>query len=244
MLTTLFYYDYYKPYMIGGVTSNKNMPAQRIKRASAKQDVIDRTFNAPNGAVIERNMSVKAEVISYARNFSSGVTGIKDGAKSLINNADYIKFTAHSEGMDSAVEWLQEEVASFAGAFNKANDFAKNQEHSTAVSDFVDDVAGELLSNADSLAPAGLSFNANGSLLVNEGVFGEDISFARLSSLLEGLTETVGKVYKTATDFLTAPLSEHMGFRSLSYYYDYRLGGIAHNSMNIVSSGLIVDVSI
>jgi hypothetical protein len=224
------------------VTSQKTSPAQRLKKANVKEDVLAQQFNSAQGAPIERNMFVKSDVINYARNFSSGVTGVKNMAKSLSNNADYIKFAAHSEGMESAIDWLKEEAADFADAFNKANDFAKNQKHSAAVADFADDVAGILLDDADEVGSAGLSF-IDGKLSFNEEIV-NDFSYSRLSAVLDGIAETANKIYKTASDFLQTPLSDHMGFKSLSYYYDYRLGGIAHNNMNIVSSGMIIDVTI
>jgi S-formylglutathione hydrolase FrmB len=107
----------------------------------------------------------------------------------------------------------------------------------------MDDVTDVLLSHMDELGSAGLFFDTRGHLAYNEFVAG-GFDFNKLRSALDGLAEAAEKIYNKTTDFLTVPLSEHMSFYPLSYYYDYRLGGIAQNMYEVVSSGLIVDVAI
>jgi hypothetical protein len=52
------------------------------------------------------------------------------------------------------------------------------------------------------------------------------------------------KVYKKTADFLDKPLSEHMSFRPLSYYYSYKFGAVTHNPFRLVESGMLVDLAV
>jgi len=48
-------------------------------------------------------------------------------------------------------------------------------------------------------------------------------------------------VYESTGDFLQLPLSEHMNFRNLKYYYNYKTGSISKDSFTIIESGMIVN---
>ncbi len=49
----------------------------------------------------------------------------------------------------------------------------------------------------------------------------------------------VMKMDEKLKEFLKTPLSEHMNFRNLGYYYNYKYGSIRENTFSLIESGML-----
>ena len=229
MVTNVYYYNYYAPYILSNY--------RRKKIADFPRGEI---FMLDEDETYVLNKALKKEVVNYAAEFSGVVNGLKDSSKNIIRDARGFLKNEREEGYITAVRWLGEDLADFVNSYNKSKAFAAKNKDSRFFIDFSDNLAYDLSVSLKALSGYRISGENNGRLSFDENAFAVmtrgSIRHANRQNL-----PFFEHIYDSTGDFLKTPLSEHMNFKDLKYYYNYKTGVITRDSFAVIGSGMIVN---
>lgn len=245
MLTNIFYYDFYKPYIFKNEKLTSKLPVNYAKNEGQKKNVSSNSKE--NEYSFFLNKTYKTEIVNYAESISFDLNSIKNAAKNIINNSLSIF------NFDALKENFKSELNEFEKNYNSYLDFAdKNKNNSPLLSNFADNLQYRVETNLDSLSNFGISFDDE--LLETDG---NNLSFSRLnfdenffdSLSQEYILKNVGElknfcktIYDDTCEIMTVPMEEHMNFKNLNYYYNYIFANENHNTVQIIETGMLVDI--
>ncbi len=228
MLTTMFYYGYYKPYLVKDVDGDLSSVKSKII-VSNKSDIINN-----RDATFLLNKSLKNEVVKYAKDVSVSVTSIKEASKNVMKSIDdYSKSSIFSR--ESALNQLDYELETFANNFNMACDTFKNQNHSQNLTIFYEKLSSQITENSKRLKNLGLVIDESGHLILDK---------SRQNLKVDLDKELFDTIYNNSLEILTEPLAEHMSFKGLGYYYNYKYGTMVSDTFKIIESGMLLDKAV
>ena len=236
MLTTLFYYSHYAPYFISnGSQRSAALPRKpMITEKSTPEQRKTQTFFL--------NKSLKNEIVKYARDISSSVSGVKEGARQLVSDMERFNKNAEEEGLDTAKKWISDDLKSFTEAFEQAELFMETQNQSRGLRDFIDGVKYILYTNKEGIGEIGMRTDGEKIAFLPEALSrmnGRQVNVAIGRSI-----SVFDEIYNRSTDLLTSPMTEHMNFKGFQYHYNYKMGNFVTDSFNMIESGMVMDMVI
>jgi len=235
MLTSLYYYGLYKPYMIRE-TGAASRVAPTVRRSV-------KTSEAARAQSVLLNKALKSDVVTYAREASFSVTGLRGAAGKLVNEAEVFGRKARAEGLDGAQEAFAKRAEDFVEVYNKAHEFTQAQEHSESLRMFGVDAAGVLEQNDEALSAMGFAFDAEGKLQFDRSKM-DSMDAAAMQWALGDAESTFKEVYDLAQEVLKEPLANHMHFKGLRFYYNYKMGAVQDNTFKMIEAGMIADYAV
>ena len=232
MLTSIYYYRYYRPYMMRTLGPTGAVAPKRAPIAKKPEP-------EPNLSVL-LNKSLKVDVVTHARQTSASINGVKDGARRVTHAMEGFNQNAYRYGLPMAREDVSSELMAFANSFNKSVEFMSGQPHSRSLQDFAEDLVALVLRSRREFEFVDIFTEDGRSLLFAEEDFLErdqdDLNIAFGQSI-----GTFMQTYKDSTAMLNMPLTEHMNFQNLNYFYNYRMGTLVDETFKIIESGLIIN---
>jgi len=234
MLTNLHYYGHYRRYA--------SQPA-RVRHAPRTADWV--TFGRksavdvrmPQETSVQLNAAYKSETINYARNLTRNVVGLKDSAKMFVYDAAGQAFG------DDSWQWIEEDIENFVSAYNGLRKIAAHQGHSLLLTDFTASMDSYTRLNREKILKLGLKINRERNLefagQVPKQLRGQD-----MRTSLDSVSEFFKQSYRNTASLLEHPLTKHMNFRSLSFYYNYRFGPSGENAFTLMENGILLDVAV
>ena len=236
MLTSIFYYNIYRPYLVGNVTNRgNNIYSPKKERINTGRERPDQT-----GRIFVLNKALRREIVEYAQAVSHGVTDFREATKHTVTNMETFNRTVHSDGFYYAVSNLAHELESFTGYFNKSSAFLQTQVHSAGLRAYSSEMAENIFHNRERLEMLGITLLSDGRMFFSrnqvESMTHREINLAIGENLaiFEGLRAFSGQL-------MTEPLLEHMRFRGLKYHYNYRLGTMEAEGYSLIEAGMLVD---
>ncbi|MDR2904207.1 MAG: hypothetical protein LBU77_06850 [Clostridiales bacterium] len=243
MLTSIYYYNYYKPYLVKGSGRSEKTASFVAAPARARTETV---YDGKHAYIL--NTARKSTVVDYIRGLSSNITGLKESAKNLADSVTRYQNASHKHmETDSEKDWLANSLKEFAEDYTAAYAFSKEHPHSAALSQFAGRIENELAA-AESLSErkdsaAFLKRDQNGGLTFDAERFNQTGADDILKEL-RWINPAATEIKNATIDFLAEPLSEHMAFRDLEYYYNYQYGTEAASAFRLVDSGLLLDLVI
>ena len=234
MLTSIYYYRYYRPYMLRTLEPTGAV-APKLAPIAKKPDL------EPNASFL-LNKSMKVDVISHARQTSASINGVKDGARRVSQKMEGFNQRAYRYGLPDARAAVSAQLAGFADSFNKSVEFMSGQTHSTSLNNFADDLTALALHGRRQLEYVDI-FTENGrSLIFAEEDFLKKDEDA-LNIAFGHSIEIFLRTYRDSTAMLNMPLTEHMNFQNLSYFYNYRMGTLVDETFKLIESGNAMNIA-
>lgn len=236
MLTSVFYYNMYKPYIVGNVNNrgNEGYAPRNARIAAGRQN------NEPSGRIFVLNKALRNEIVNYAQAVSHGVTDLREATKRTALDMESFNGTVYRDGWDYAIETLAENLEGFADYFNRSAGFMQAQTHSAGLRAYSNEVSENVHHNRERLEMLGLTLSEEGHMAFSrEQVVGMNhdeinVAIGENIEIFEGL--------RTYTQqLLTEPLIEHMRFRGLSYHYNYSMGTMETEGYSLLEAGMLVD---
>ena len=236
MLTSVFYYNIYRPYLVGNVTNRgNNIYSPKKERINTGRERPEQT-----GRIFVLNKALRKEIVDYAQAVSHGITDFREATKHTVTNMETFNRTVHREGFYYAVENLAYDLENFAEYFNKSSFFLQTQVHSDGLRAYSNEVAENIYHNRDRLEMLGISLAADGHMYFSKGQV-ESMTHSEINlaigenlAIFEGLRAFSGQI-------MTEPLLAHMGFTGLQYHYNYRLGTMEAEGYSLIEAGMLVD---
>ena len=236
MLTSIFYYNIYRPYLVGNVTNRGNsLYSPKKERIST-----GRERPAESGRIFVLNKALRKEIVDYAQAVSHGVTDFREATKHTVTSMETFNRTVHREGFYLAVENLTHDLESFTEYFNKSSAFLQTQSHSDGLRAYSSEVTENIYHNRDRLEMLGISLSGEGSMYFSRDQVASmthqeiNLAIGENLAIFEGLRAFSGQL-------LTEPLLEHMRFTGLKYHYNYRLGTMEAEGYSLIEAGMLVD---
>ncbi|MCI8804494.1 MAG: hypothetical protein HFE59_01105 [Clostridiales bacterium] len=247
MLTNIFYYDFYKPYIFKNEKIASKHPVNYPKTENRKTSSFSgQSEENKNEYSFFLNKSFKNEIVNYAETISIDLNSIKNLAKNIINKTDSY--------FDTVKENLKSELKEFKKRYNTYTDFAdKNYKHSPLLSNFSDSLKYRVESNYELLSKFGISYvggnvdadenleSEYGKLFFDENYF-DSLSTKNISENIKELREFCKSIYNDTCEIMTVPMEEHMNFKNLNYYYNYIFSNEKPNTVKIIETGMLVDI--
>lgn len=236
MLTNMFYYNYYKPFLFNEKPLTPTRRTSRTETTSSSKDskkVAESDKSDSNHSFLLNKM-LKKDIVDYASEFSSNINAIKDSSKFMSEDISYKK--------NSSEEGLYEKgLEDFAQDFNKLKTFSETSDSgSPMMSKFFNDIQGTISKFDVVISELGLSVDNNSVMHFDENkIDPSNKDFEQKKNIGKIFFK---EVYDKSCDFLSTPLSEHMNFKNLDYYYNYTYSSKDKNyHFNFIESGMIVD---
>ncbi len=230
MLTTMFYYDYYKPFII------EDRSRQLKRRQPLTMPVSD------SDTKVLLNKSLKSEIITYARRVSGDLNNLSGSTRKLLYDVDNFNKHVHDGRLGSAKQKITEDLEFLAKTYNLSEDFLSKQEHSPMLSELLNRLKGFFMAYEDNFKSLGLTLSDDGKLSFNQETF-SGLSYIGVNRLIGENYQVINELDDIVTAATDAPLSEHMNFRGLSYYYNYKMGTVSASTFMLIETGMIVDVA-
>jgi hypothetical protein len=239
MLTNIYYYDIYRPYILSN-RGPSNVTPKRVRIADRRAAVQPE----PNGQTYILNKSLKDEIVQYAHDVSYGVTTLRGSTRRIVADMEHFNRDVHEEGFASARAGLAEDLDEFAGNYNTGANFMRNQQHSTDLRWFSYEMADNVYYNRERLEMLGLSLSEAGQLSFN-GKHLTGLSEDRINIAIGENIQIFSDMHRHTNTVLKEPLSEHMKFKGLSYHYNYKMGAmVADDGFGIIESGLLINKAV
>ena len=236
MLTNLFYYHFYKPYIFKTSESGQQPAMPKQKKIADKRQAAE-SFR------VLLNKSLNHEVVEYARGISTSVVGTKETVKNLVQDMTNFNKNMHKRGADTAKRWIKYDLLEFVDSYNASTQFLAEQKHSDNLRGFSERLEDNVSMNIERLARVGITRHQDGKLSLNTEAFNR-LDEGRLNTAIGETLSTFKDIYSDSSDVLSEPLKEHMNFRSLGYYYNYKLGKMENDTFKIIESGMIIDMAV
>lgn len=235
MLTSVYYYNHYKPYILKNYNNEKIADVKGIKRQVSADNPFKEKFILNN--------SVKQEVMSYATYLSGSVNHLRDSSRDVLYEIHNFKRNAVENGLDTAKEDLSEGIDAFVDAYNNNVNFKRESTKSRSLNFFINDLTYDVSISTTALSKFGVELSGSGEMSFNKEYF-DSLKGSEVMEANKHNYSLFKNVYDATGDFLTMPLAEHMGFKNLGYYYNYKLGTMEKDSFRLIQSGMIIDTAV
>ncbi|GHU54577.1 hypothetical protein AGMMS49975_15160 [Clostridia bacterium] len=236
MLTEIFYYNHYKPYIL------KNYGVKKIGRPEKITRDYDFSKAPDEQERFVLNHALKSELVEYAKGLSSSVNSLRESAKDMSANIKRFSSAATPEDKEYARYALSLDLEYFAESYNVNVGLDTNRTYSDTLQYFVEDSKYDLAASVKSLSEYAFDISEDGSRITFDKKkfdrLGEDV----LKKAGRNNRDFFEQIYKSSTSLLKVPLAEHLGFKDLSYYYNYKLGTIEKDSFKYIQSGMLVNI--
>ena len=243
MLTTMFYYNHYKPYIFKAKNAKGNEP---VNRQAASKSLDSPAKGQDESSVATKklllNKALNQDVVKYAHDVSHNLMSLKDSAKYINYDIQDFDYSTRKYGYSKAKESLKEDLDSFVSSFNDSYKFYSSQVHSQSLVDFSVRADNVVSKNSDVLNELGIFSDESHELIFSPEKF-DSLTDEELQGNLKEAYSTFQSMYKESSAMLAVPLSEHMNFKSLNYYYNYKYGGLTSDTFKVIESGMIVDIT-
>jgi len=237
MLTNLYYYDYYRPYILKN-ENNKLLKRKDFVKSNYKN--LSSSNNSEknlNSFSFFLNKSLKNEVINYASTVSREFNSIKDTARFMQNNLNDNSFEK-KENANNIFYGMND----FVNQYNSYLEFADdNDQNSNILRSYADEIVDIVSKNKDELESIGIKMDDGGRLSIDEEIFG---NIDAVKNVSDNIKNMYSDIYKNTCQAMNAPLSQHMNFKNLSYYYNYKYASIDYNSFDVMDTGMLVDIKL
>lgn len=241
MITSLYYYDHYKPYLIGEAKrdSKDGVNVSSVQKAKPKIS----SSNTNKDRSIYLNKSLTNNVIGYVNDFSKMVNSIKDSSRHILKDMDEMTTgTLNSKEFKETKSWLEQDIKDFVNSYNEVQKFEKGKESSKIFDEFTNDINMKVTGSMEKLESLGVSLELSGDLSFNSEQFNK-LSRNNMKKAVNNSENVMFDVHQSTTKIMKEPLTRHLDFKELGYYYNYNIGGQS-DPHALIGTGFIIDKSL
>jgi len=234
VLTSLYYFGHYRNFVARATPGGPNAGGF-AKRAWPAENLAPRSLGADSAVLL--NTADNSRVVDYARTLSSSIVSLKDAAKMFVHDVNTIERNGNIT-FESHLQWIEEDLESFIKSYNNVQHLSATGLNNGALTHFAHYFRDFAQSNSQVLSHLGV-ITYSGANLTYHGLANTATREAARDAV-----DTFKSAYNMTRGFLQHPLTHHMNFRDLSYYYNYTIGDVGTITFSIVQSVLLVDILI
>lgn len=231
MVANLFYHSHYREFLNrqGSSGNNANYRGSVYNRGH-----IQRAHKvAESSVLLNKNNSV--HTLGFVRALTQNMVQLKDAALKFSNTAVNLSQALSIASYEKHLEWMDADLRRFTATYNNLDMMADGFAHARELGKFQSTIRNITQNNRTLLSHVGI-VESNGSGLTYHGIGNASNKETALA-----VAEAFKTTYNATRDFLIHPMTAHMNFSDLRYYYNYTIGSSASNTVNLIESGLLVD---
>lgn len=227
MLTSLYYYNYYKPFIF-----DKNIRFNYKNYIYYDHNNTLESYNNDSNVNNELsyflNKSLNDNVKSYMFELSTNFNSLKN----ISNNISERLLEIPKEPLKNALK-------NFISIYNDFIQFLeKNISNSQRFKTILDYTKSIVESNSDILLSLGISIDSNGFL----NIINNDNNLNLFNLDKKSIKKFYFSLYENTCDFMKDPMSNHMEFKDFSYYFNYFSDYNNSKSFKVIQRGILVDI--
>ena len=234
MLTNLFYYGHYRNLAARMDSRGQSFSSFGTPKRAWPANIMPQKSAMDNPKVL-LNKADSDKVINYAKTLSSSIVGLKDAAKMFLFDMAAVERNGTTT-FENHMQWIEEDLQNFISSYNKLQRVAITG-HSGELARFAHYIKSYTAQNSETLSHLGIITYNNNSLSYH----GMAATATKQTAL--NTVDIFKTAYSAAKDFLQAPLSHHMEFKGLGYYYNYTIGNYSENTFKIIDAGTLLDIA-
>lgn len=239
MITSLHYYSYYKPRIL------KNDDETAVRQMPFKQSLL-----YTKSGSISLSTAYKENVLTYAKDLSDSINSTKSATHQTLTYLDDVlsddnqsinKRNRRNNEKQNQINKVKGSLKKMVESLNKTVDFEKNLSSSDIFNNYSNDVL-ETVLNSSALSDLGISYDDNKYSLDDNEL--NKLKDDEIYQLFDEVYDDVKQILDHTGEFLSTPMSNHMSFKSFSYYYSYSAGIVKNESFNLISRGTLLDLQL
>lgn len=221
MISTLHYYNSYKPFILDKQRARERKASPYKQTQGQKYKDTELTYFL--------NKSLNDNIKSYMFELSSNFNGLKNVANNIYEKMYY--------GL--SLDTLDENFEKFTHTYNRFKGFLEeNTENSGNFTNILEKTKDIINENVDILDNIGIDISENGFLKLRKD---DD---TKNYNVEDGqIKKFYRNIYEKMCEFMSQPMSSHMEFKDFSYYFNYSGNYDKNNSFKLIEQGILVDIS-
>lgn len=236
MLTNIFYYNYYKPYIVKEKSNVKS-----VIRSKAKTEIAQSKTAKSGESTYEYslNKAIKSDIVAYATDISSNLNSIKETTNFLINRYTRRDIISNNEkkNFEDGLERFVDEINNFDNFYDSTS------KSSSALNGYKQILSDRLDEYKDKLSYVGIEKNEEGTLSFDKEAFKSIDNKDYIDHIFES-AQMFKDIYDDTCEVMQLPMSEHMNFKNLDYYYSYTYIPKYKNDFKYIETGMLVDIKL
>ncbi|MFR4985823.1 MAG: hypothetical protein ACLUCH_00360 [Lachnospirales bacterium] len=221
MISTLHYYNSYKPFILDRQRARERKASPYKQTQGQKYKDTELTYFL--------NKSLNDNIKSYMFELSSNFNGLKNVANNIYEKMYY--------GL--SLGNLDENFEKFTHTYNRFKGFLEeNTENSGNFTNILEKTKDIISENVDILDNIGIDISENGFLKIRKD---DDTKNYNVED--EQIKKFYRNIYEKMCEFMSQPMSSHMEFKDFSYYFNYSGDYDKNNSFKLIEQGILVDIS-
>lgn len=236
MLTNIFYYNYYRPYIVKETNS-----AKKTARTSAKKEIAqsEQARSGDSAYSYLLNKSIKKEIVSYATDISRNLNSIKDTTRFIVNRYSKDNVLDNDE-IENFADGLEDFVNEING-FKEFYDSTSKESH--PLNGYNSMLNTRLDENKQNLSEVGVIKDNNNILSFDRDKF-KSIENKKYIDNIFSCADLFNEIYNDTCEVMQLPMTEHMNFKNLDYYYNYAYEPTNKTAFKFIETGLLVDIKL
>lgn len=221
MISTLHYYNSYKPFILDRQRARERKASPYKQTQGQKYKDTELTYFL--------NKSLNDNIKSYMFELSSNFNGLKNVANNIYEKMYY--------GL--SLDTLDEKFEKFTHTYNRFKGFLEeNTENSGNFTNILEKTKDIINENVDILDNIGIDISENGFLKLRKD------DYTKNYNVEDGqIKKFYRNIYEKMCEFMSQPMSSHMEFKDFSYYFNYSGDYDKNNSFKLIEQGILVDIS-
>ena len=234
MLTNIYYYQLYRPYLL-----------RQAERPSGinKKSLLTQRPDVQEDALFMLNKTLKPAILSHVRQTSNAINRTKNSARHIINEMQGFNQHTMEHGLEYSKARTSLRLQQFANDHRESISFMITQDHSEDLMQLGEELI-ELFSGGQyELEQVSLRTSDGKEILFDNAEFYEK----DIDELNRAFSQSIGLfnyAYREAHQVLMNPMIDHMNFKELNYYYNYKLGTVVADTFKAIEAGMIINTRI
>jgi hypothetical protein len=235
LLTNIHYFGQYRDFALRNSSGrNNNFNKALYDRVRSSQT----TAEAPEmvRTQIHLNKAYNNRVLQYVRILGQNIISLRDASRLFVQDSGNLDFTAGGNlTFTDHLRWIEEDLRNFAMSYSNLDYLSRNVGHSPGLSNFTHSIRTITRGHEAYLSHLGIMSADEGGLSYHGIGHGANIEITRSAAAAFQAT------YEVSKGFLDHPMTHHLEFRDLNYYYNYTIGNPPQDSFLLIESGILMD---
>ena len=239
MITSLHYFTQYRDYALRTSQGRNNNPNGALysraqsKRATASTNAAFGTQNAP---VVQLNKAYSTNVMQYIRALGENIIVLNNASKLFVADTNSMATQVGQDfGQEGHLRWIDEDLRNFANSYNNLDYLSRRAGRSPELGNLTHSIRTITQGHEPLLSHLGIITADEGGLAYH------GIGQAASLEITRAAANAFQATYEASRDFLAHPMTTHMQFRELDYYYSYTIGSSPQEVYRLVESGILLD---
>ncbi|MCL2168622.1 MAG: hypothetical protein FWB74_01190 [Defluviitaleaceae bacterium] len=238
MLTAIHYFGQYRDFALRASSGRNNNfnGALYSRRTHSKQTASAVSLNTVSTPTVQLNRAYSANVMNYIRLLGQNVVTMKDASRLFVSGSNSLEATG-GVNFEGHLRWIDEDLRNFTNSYNNLDYLARRAEltRGSGIADFAHSIRTITQGHEPYLSHLGIITADDG------GVMYHGIGTAATQEITRSAADAFRATYEASREFLANPMSAHLEFKNLNYYYSYTIGNTPQSAYLLVESGILVN---